>query len=182
MNCLQVLDKIIAYAGRVGLKVILDDHRPEAGNSAEANGLWYTSTYTSQDWVRDWVAMAKRYAGNSTVIGFDLRNEPHTPAGESYSRGATWGTGNPNTDIRLAYERAGNAILTVDPHALIFCEGTSANPNSSRGYDSTWWGGDMAMAGRVPGVPGSPGHVVYSAPGYGPDPVQHRWLQSPTPP
>ena len=34
LNSLQVLDKIIAYAGQVGLKVILDDHRSEAGESA----------------------------------------------------------------------------------------------------------------------------------------------------
>src|SRR5580658_2150889 len=37
LNSLQILDKIIAYAGEVGLKVILDDHRSEAGESAEAN-------------------------------------------------------------------------------------------------------------------------------------------------
>jgi len=180
LNSLQILDKIIAYAGRAGLKVILDDHRSEAGNSAEANGLWYTSTYTSQDWANDWVTIAKRYAGNSTVIGFDLRNEPHTPAGESYSQGATWGTGDPSTDIRLAYERAGNAILTVDPHALIFCEGTSENPKPSGGYDSTWWGGDLAMAGRHPVVLSSPGHVVYSAHDYGPNLFQQSWFNSST--
>ena len=50
---------IVTYAGEEGLKVILDDHRSEAGESAEANGLWYTSTYTSQDWVNDWVTLAK---------------------------------------------------------------------------------------------------------------------------
>jgi endoglucanase len=180
LNSLQILHKIIAYAGQVGLKVILDDHRSEAGNSAEANGLWYTSTYTSRDWVNDWVTIAKRYAGNPTVIGFDLRNEPHTPAGESYSQGATWGTGDPNTDIRLAYERAGNAILTVDPHALIFCEGTSENPMPSRGYAATWWGGDLAMAGRYPVVLSSPGHVVYSAHDYGPSLFQQSWFNSST--
>ena len=32
LNSLQVLDKIIAYAGQAGLKVILDDHRSEAGS------------------------------------------------------------------------------------------------------------------------------------------------------
>jgi endoglucanase len=180
LNSLQILDKIIAYAGRVGLKVILDDHRSEAGNTAEANGLWYTSTYTSQDWVRDWVTIAKRYAGNSTVIGFDLRNEPHTPAGDSYSQGATWGTGNPNTDVRLAYEQAGNAILAVDPHAMIFCEGISKNPKSSGGYETTWWGGDLAMAGKYPVVLSSPGHLVYSAHDYGPSLYQQSWFTSST--
>jgi len=176
----QILDKIIAYAGQAGLKVILDDHRSEAGESAEANGLWYTSTYPSQNWVNDWAALARRYAGNPTVVGFDLRNEPHTPAGDTYAQGATWGTGDPNTDIRLAYEQAGNAILAADPGALIFCEGISENPASSGGFDSTWWGGDLAEAGQFPVVLNSPGHVVYSAHDYGPNLFQQTWFNSST--
>jgi endoglucanase len=182
LNSLQILDKIIAYAGQAGLKVILDDHRSEAGESAEANGLWYTGTYTGQNWVNDWVTLARRYAGNPTVVGFDLRNEPHTPAGDSYAQGATWGTGDPATDIRLAYEQAGNAILAADPGALIFCEGISENPDSAGGFDSTWWGGDLAMAGQFPVVLNSPGHVVYSAHDYGPSLFQQTWFNSSTTP
>ena len=132
LNSLQILDKIIGYAGQAGLKVILDDHRSEAGESAEQNGLWYTSAYPSSAWVNDWVTLAKRYAGNPAVVGFDLRNEPHTPAGDTYAQGATWGTGDASTDVRLAYEQAGNAILAADPGALIFCEGIGENPNVVR--------------------------------------------------
>jgi endoglucanase len=180
LNSLQILDKIIGYAGQVGLKVILDDHRSEAGESAEANGLWYTSAYSSSAWVNDWVTMARRYAGNPTVIGFDLRNEPHTPAGDTYAQGATWGTGSTSTDVRLAYEQAGNAILAADPNALIFCEGIGETPNSSGGMDSTWWGGDLALAGQYPVTLNSPGHVVYSAHDYGPNLFQQTWFNSST--
>jgi aryl-phospho-beta-D-glucosidase BglC (GH1 family) len=85
LNSLQVLDRIVAYAGSIGLKIILDHHRSEAGNSAEANGLWYTAAYPESAWIADWVALARRYAGNATVIGFDLHNEPRprgvVPAG-----------------------------------------------------------------------------------------------------
>jgi endoglucanase len=182
LTALQDLQKIVSYAGQAGLKVILDDHRSEAGESAEANGLWYTSTYTSQDWVNDWVTLARMFAGNPTVVGFDLRNEPHTPAGDTYAQGATWGTGDPATDVRLAYEQAGNAILAVDPNALIFCEGIGENPNSSGGFDSTWWGGDLAMAGQFPVALNSPGHVVYSAHDYGPSLFQQTWFNSSTTP
>src|SRR5438874_11090081 len=42
LNSLQVMDKVVTAAGAAGLRVILDNHRSEAGNSAEANGLWYT--------------------------------------------------------------------------------------------------------------------------------------------
>ena len=180
LNSLQILDKIVTAAGADGLKVILDNHRSEAGESAEANGLWYTAAFPSQNWVNDWATIAKRYAGNPTVIGFDLRNEPHTPAGVAYAQGATWGTGDPNTDIRLAYQNAGNAILGVNPQALIFAEGISENPNSSGGFDSTWWGGNLVMAGQFPVTLSSPGHVVYSAHDYGPVLFQQSWFNSST--
>jgi endoglucanase len=180
LNSLQILDKIIAYAGVDGLKVILDDHRSEAGESAEQNGLWYTSAYPSAAWVNDWTTLARRYAGNPTVVGFDLRNEPHTPAGETYAQGATWGTGDASTDVRLAYEQAGNAILAADPNALIFCEGIGENPTSSGGTNSTWWGGDLALAGQDPVTLSSPGHVVYSAHDYGPLEFQQTWFNSST--
>jgi endoglucanase len=184
LNSLQVLQKIVSYAGQEGLKVILDDHRSEAGNSAEANGLWYTSTYTNQDWINDWVTLATMFASDPTVIGFDLRNEPHTPAGDAYDQGATWGTGDPSTDVRLAYEAAGDAILNVDPGALIFCEGIGEYPDSSSatGYDSTWWGGDLQGVAQYPVVLSSPGHVVYSAHDYGPDEYQQTWFNSSTTP
>ena len=50
-----------------------------------------------------------------TVYGADLHNQPH---GE-----ATWGDGNMSTDWRLAAERAGNAILAINPDWLIVVEG-----------------------------------------------------------
>jgi endoglucanase len=184
LNALQDLQKIVAAAGAAGLKVILDNHRSEAGESAEQDGLWYTSTYTSQDWVNDWTTLGTMFANDPTVIGFDLRNEPHTPSGDTYAEGATWGTGTTATDVRLAYEQAGNAILAVDPGALIFCEGISEYPDSSAsgGFDSTWWGGDLQGVAQFPVVLSSPGHVVYSAHDYGPDLFQQTWFNSSTTP
>jgi endoglucanase len=182
LNSLRILDRIISYAGQDGLKVILDDHRSEAGESAERNGLWYTPAHTAQAWVRDWVTIARRYAGDPAVVGFDLRNEPHTPAGASYAQGATWGTGDPATDIRLAYEKAGDAILAADPEALIFCEGVSEHPASAGTDVTTWWGGDLTRAGRYPVTLSSPGHVVYSAHDYGPVLFPQTWFGASTTP
>ena len=48
LNSLQILDKIVTYAGQIGLRIILDNHRSEAGNSAEANGLWYTDAVSRE--------------------------------------------------------------------------------------------------------------------------------------
>jgi endoglucanase len=180
LNDLQILDKIITAAGADGLKVIIDNHRSEAGETAEANGLWYTSAYPNSAWINDWVTLARRYANNPTVIGFDLRNEPHTPTGVAYASAATWGTGDPNTDVRLAYENAGNAILAVNPNVLIFCEGISNYPNSSGGFDTTWWGGNLEGVAQFPVVLNFPGHVVYSAHDYGPTLFQQTWFNSST--
>ena len=82
---LQILDKVIAYCGTIGLRVILDRHSAYAGNLL-AEDLWYipgNSFYTEAQFIADWVMLAQRYLNNPTVIGFDLLNEPHFTA--------TWG-------------------------------------------------------------------------------------------
>jgi len=116
------------------------------------------------------------------VIGFDLRNEPHTHTGDTYAQGATWGSGDTTTDVRLAYQQAGNAILAADPNALIFCEGISEFPDASAssGFDSTWWGGDLQGVAQFPVTLSSAGHVVYSAHDYGPNLFQQTWFNSST--
>src|SRR5262249_49641663 len=73
LNALQVMDKIIAYAGQIGLRVILDNHRSNAGNSAQESGLWYTPAYPESAWINDWVSLTQRYLNNAIVIGMDLR-------------------------------------------------------------------------------------------------------------
>src|SRR5437764_1564366 len=189
LNALQVMDKVIGAAGALGLHVILDNHRSAAGNSAEANGLWYTAAYPESAWIRDWTSVqawanglqqtlgaadtvfVTPFAADGwpTVVGFDLRNEPHTAS--SYMGAATWGTGdgidpavnpNPNPfapacvaastchDWRLAAERAADApaadaATNTWPSRLTFVEGISQYPSAggsaaSGPYDYTWWG------------------------------------------
>jgi aryl-phospho-beta-D-glucosidase BglC (GH1 family) len=173
----DILANIITYAGSIGLHVILDNHRSEAGNSAEKNGLWYTSAYPEQSWMTDW-RNVQRWVhgvrqtqgatdtvtvnntasdGFPTVLGYDLRNEPHTPSRTAYLQGATWGTGdgiapatnpNPNPfapacvasstchDWRLAAERAGDTLLGDAAsqgydNPLIVVEGTGQYPTAT---------------------------------------------------
>src|SRR5262245_40251157 len=47
----QIMDKIIAYCGQIGLRVFLDRHRPDAGGQSE---LWYTAAYSETRWINDW--------------------------------------------------------------------------------------------------------------------------------
>ncbi|GGA71108.1 hypothetical protein GCM10011507_23400 [Edaphobacter acidisoli] len=170
LNSLQIMDRIVAYAGQIGLKVILDDHRSEAGDSAEPSGLWYTARYPESSWIADWVALATRYKDNSAVIGMDLRNEPHN----AQINGACWDCGGAR-DWHLAAERAGDAILKINPRLLIFVEGT----DSYRG-DSTWWGGNLEGVKASPVSLTVAHQLVYSPHVYGPKVYQQPWFNGKT--
>jgi cellulose 1,4-beta-cellobiosidase len=179
LSPIQILDKIITYSGTQGLKIILDHHRSEAGNSAEDNGLWFTSQYPESVFIANWKLLANRYKANTTVIGYDLHNEPHTGTDGNYANGATWGTGTA-TDWRLAAERAGNAILAINPQALIMVEGIGQHPDATGKLVGTWWGGDLSQAGSAPVRLTVANHLVYSPHDYGPDLYQQVWFNSST--
>jgi len=166
LSGLQIMDKIVDYAGQIGLRIMLDHHRSAAGNSANESGLWYTSAYPESRWISNWTMLAARYAGNPTVFGADLHNEPHGAA--------TWGDGSAN-DWRLAAERAGNAILAVNPNWLIVVEGVEQA--SSGNY---WWGGNLSNAGTSPVRLNSPGRLVYSAHDYPSSVYQQTWFNDPS--
>ena len=157
---LALMDKIVQGAGQRGIRIILDRHRPD---SKAQSMLWYTGAYSEQRWIDDWTMLAKHYRNNDTVIGADLHNEPHGPA--------TWGTGDPKTDWRLAAEKAGNAILDVNPDLLIIVEGIENYHN-----DFYWWGGNLAGAGKYPVELHHQDKLVYSAHDYGPSVSYQSWF------
>jgi aryl-phospho-beta-D-glucosidase BglC (GH1 family) len=165
LSGVQLIDKIVDYAGQIGMRILLDHHRSAAGNSANESGLWYTSAYPESTWISNWTMLAARYAGNPTVIGADLHNEPHGPA--------TWGDGSAS-DWRLAAERAGNAILAVNPNWLIMVEGVESA--SSGNY---WWGGNLSNAGASPVRLNTPGRLVYSAHDYPQSVYNQTWFSDP---
>ncbi|KUO20379.1 cellulase family glycosylhydrolase [Streptomyces dysideae] len=164
LNSLQVLDRIVAYAGQGGLKVILDRHRPDA---AGQSALWYTSAVPESTWIANLRALATRYAGNSTVVGIDLHNEPHDPA--------CWGCGDTARDWRLAAQRAGNAVLSVNPELLIFVEGVQTYNGVSG-----WWGGNLMGVADHPVQLDVPNRLVYSAHDYATSVAQQSWFSDPT--
>ncbi len=171
LDSLQIMDAIIAYAGQIGLRVILDDHRSEAGNSAEASGLWYTQAYPESAWISDWQTLATRYQNNTAVIGMDLRNEPHNAT----SGGACWDCGTAANDWHLAAERAGNAVLAINPKLLVFVEGTDA-------YNGNYyfWGGNLQGVQTSPVQLSVANQLVYSAHDYGPLESTQAWFNGST--
>ncbi len=172
LTSLEILDKIVAYSGKIGLKVILDNHRSEAGSSAQESGLWYSQQFPESAWIADWTALARRYGNDSTVIGMDLRNEPHN----ADKGGACWDCGGQN-DWHRAATRAGNAVLAVNPRLLIFVEGVD-----SYAGDTYWWGGNLEGVRRSPVHLSVPNRLVYSAHEYGPTEYAQPWFNSATSP
>jgi endoglucanase len=164
LNGLEIMDKIIQGAGKRGLKVILDRHRPDSHAQSE---LWYTPQFSEERWIKDWVDLAKRYAGNDAVIGVDLHNEPHGKA--------TWGSGDPATDWRLAAEKAGNAILAANPNLLIIVQGIEQYKG-----DWYWWGGNLMGARSDPVRLDVPDRLVYSTHTYGPGVYPQPWFSDPS--
>lgn len=164
LNSLGVLDKIVSYAGQDGLKVILDRHRPDSGGQS---ALWYTSAVPESTWIANLKALATRYRGQDTVVGIDLHNEPHDPA--------CWGCGDTATDWRLAAQRAGNAVLGVNPELLIFVEGVQTFNGVSG-----WWGGNLMGVAQYPVQLNVANRVVYSAHDYATSVAQQSWFSDPS--
>ncbi len=169
-DAMAQLDQFVAACKQVGLKVIFDNHNNEATSAdwenaaQQKNGLWFDTgpgtdgtdgagnrgTVNSAKFQTDWVMFARHWAGNATVIGFDLRNEPcahtRTPA--------LWGGHGP-TDIHAMYESVGNAILKVNPDALIICEAVI-------NYKQDAYEGDLSVVRSLPVVLSNPAKLVYS--------------------
>ena len=170
LTSIEILDRVIVYSGKIGLKVILDNHRSEAGSSAEESGLWYTPQFPESAWIEDWTALARRYQDTSTVIGMDLRNEPHN----ADKGGACWDCGGAN-DWHRAAQRAGDAVLAANPHLLIFVEGVD-----SYAGNTYWWGGNLQGVRRSPVRLSLPNRLVYSAHEYGPTEYAQPWFNNAT--
>lgn len=195
-HALTMMDAIVGYAWKIGLKIILDDHRSRAATPKRVNfldeALWYTKAYPQSAWIHDLRTLALRYQGNDAVIGFDLRNEPHTAGPGPWNlhayltQGATWGpfngVDNPATDWRLAAELAGNAVLSVNPHLLIFVEGVQLYPDRSKpgGVETYWWGSILRPVAQFPVILAVPHQLVYSAHDWGPHKHEMAWFQAMT--
>ncbi len=164
---IQVMDLIIQEAQRQGLLVLLDNHRL---NDQRISQLWYEDGFTEADWIDTWKMLAYRYKNQTNVIGADLKNEPHGKA--------SWGTNDLATDWRLAAERAGNAILDVNPNWLIVVEGVEKNVPTQK-LPKHWQGGNLEGVKRYPIRLSRRNKLVYSPHEYGPRVADQPWFWEP---
>lgn len=182
---LPELDRVVAAARRVHLKLILDDHSNESGApgpwkpcfAEQVNGLWYdlggasdgtdgcqdAGTVTDAKFIEDWRSVALRFRSETTIIGYDLWNEP-----SGYPGMSTWEPGdtNPDHNIRWMCERAGNAILAIDPEKLVICMGPMHNNGSFADPATPAPWGDLSLAAKYPVTLSVPNRLVYSVHDY----------------
>jgi endoglucanase len=160
---LKIMDAVVASARKYGIRVILDRHRPDSAAQSE---LWYTAQYPESRWIADWKMLAKRYRTNTTVVGFDLHNEPRGTA--------CWGCGVRSRDWRAAAVRAGNQIHRVNPNLLMIVEGVQYEEDGS----STWWGGGLRGVAKKSVTLAVRNRVVYSPHEYPRSVSYQSWFEA----
>ena len=121
------LDRALQWCAAQGLYAILDLHAVpgwqntdwHSDNAGRQTFFWQQAHFQDR-FVALWQALAARYAGNPTVAGYDLMNEPvsNAPNGrfdDTYT--PDWAA------LNAVYRRAVTAIRQIDPQHIIFLEG-----------------------------------------------------------
>lgn len=110
------LDSVVGWCRTHGVYALLDMHGVPGGqNDADHSGVSMRNALWKERQWQDraeamWVAVAKRYAGQPAVLGYDLMNEP-------------WGAPTPKV-LHDFHGRLYRAIRKVDPrHILVMEEG-----------------------------------------------------------
>ncbi len=214
-NSMEIFDVIMNKCKDYGLKVMVDVHSPAAHNSGHNYNLWYyessaadcdgmaTGAFSGEEmtwdlWKDSITWLADKYSNDDTILGYDLKNEPHGKRGydgttcpDSIAR---WDdTELPNNWAYSATECA-NSILAVNPNALIFVEGVEQYPKTELGYTydtadiwgasaenspwyGAWWGGNLRGVRDYPITPDTgTSQIVYSPHDYGPSVYDQTWF------
>jgi len=180
-NSQQTFEVLLAKCKKYGVKCFIDIHSPESNNSGHNYGLWYGKSFKGRDgktvnvttdvWIETLAWCADHYKGDDTLIGFDLKNEPHSTYGGA-PVDAIWDNSNAPNNWRKAAEDCANAILDKNPNALILIEGVEG----FEGHNA-WWGGNLRGVAKYPILPTSgTSQIVYSPHDYGPVVSDQPWF------
>lgn len=150
-RALDVFEAVVTALTEQGIAVIVNNHITSArwccdGDPCDAEwkndhlpAIMCRVRQSEAQWIEHWEEVMSRFVGNERVIGADLRNEVRGLWGT-----VTWGR------WATAAERAGNALLQMNPNWLIIVGGTES-------------GNDLTGVGKRPVVLDVPDRVVYSA-------------------
>lgn len=197
-NSMEIFDVIMQKCKDYGIKAFVDIHSPDANNSGHNYELWYGKAGITTDlWIDTLVWLADKYKNDDTLLGFDLKNEPHGK--REYDPTcpdtiAKWDNTTDENNWAYAATSCANAILAVNPHALIFVEGVEQYPKTEKGYTydtpdiwqapadqspwyGAWWGGNLRGVRDYPITPTSgTSQIVYSPHDYGPSVYAQTWF------
>jgi len=122
----ELLDRVISWCKKEGLYVILDMHCAPGGQTGDNidDGYGYPFLFKSkasqQLTVELWHKIAAHYANETTVMGYDLLNEPI----------ATYFDANElNRYLEPVYKQITAAIRTVDKNHILFIGGAQWDSN-----------------------------------------------------
>ena len=198
-NSMEIFDIIMQKCKKYGIKAFIDIHSPDANNSGHNYEIWYgLAGVTTDVWIESLVWLADKYKNDDTLIGYDLKNEPHGKRGYTGDSCpdniAKWDGSTDENNWAYAATKCANAILDVNPNALIFIEGVEQYPKTDKGftYDtpdiwdapadkSPWygagWGGNLRGVRDFPVIPDSgTSQIVYSPHDYGPSVYAQTWF------
>jgi endoglucanase len=122
----ELLDRVVNWARREGLYVVLDMHAAPGGQTGDnIDDSWgypflFESAESQQLTVRIWQKIAARYANELAVMGYDLLNEPIAHF---------FDTAQLNPKLEPLYRRIVTAIRVVDKNHLIFLGGAQWDTN-----------------------------------------------------
>ncbi|RBR01218.1 hypothetical protein VDGD_04824 [Verticillium dahliae] len=112
-----LLDRIVDICARHNIYVILDLHAVPGGQNQDwhcDSGLSCALFWEFRDFqdraIQLWEALAKHYAGNPVIAGYNPLNEPADPQ---------------HTRLQAWFERAEKAIRAIDPEHILFVDGNT---------------------------------------------------------
>jgi endoglucanase len=195
LNSLQLFEFMLANFKRVGIKVILDVHSAITDNQGHTYPLWVNGSVTEDVFKSAWVWVANRYKNDDTIIGFDLKNEPHTNTGtyKILAQSAIWDNSSRANNWKRVAQETALKILAVHPNALVFVEGVEIYPKDGlwddeqidtspwtgkNDYYGNWWGGNLRGVKDYPVNLGKyQKQLVYSPHDYGPLVYEQEWFK-----
>ena len=215
-NSMEIFDIIMQKCKKYGLKAFIDIHSPHTDNSGHNYNLWYydasaadadnmaVGAYSGEQitwdmWKDSITWLADKYKNDDTLIGYDLKNEPHGKRGYNGTTCPTdiakWDGSTDENNWAYAATKCANSILDVNPNALIFVEGVEQYPKTEKGYTydtadiwqasadvspwyGAWWGGNLRGVRDYPIQPDSgTSQIVYSPHDYGPTVYKQPWFE-----
>ncbi|MBP3755293.1 MAG: cellulase family glycosylhydrolase [Lachnospiraceae bacterium] len=187
LNSLEIFDYVLTLCEQNGIKVMIDIHSANTDASGHNHPVWYTDKISEDQYIEALKWIADRYKNFDTIVAIDLKNEPHGKPNETPH--AIWNDSNDANNWKRVAERAGNAILDINPHMLIVVEGIQIYPidpasnnfsSTNEGdYYNTWWGGNLMAVKDYPidfGDEARNSQIVYSPHDYGPLVYQQPWF------